>query len=219
MRKVPLPDGAKLYLATALGSALAFGTASNAANAVVTVENSLKANDLVILDSEDWPELTGLVACVKTATAQAVTLDGVDTSNTVKFPAGGKLSLIPLPDDAGFQRLPYVPTFALSGGELQTGNTSYLDVEESSEFKTGRSARRLQYTISWKGDGVARAALKAANGQDPSVHKLVYRDGSASYYVGELDYDDAASTEKGQEQVTTSTVLLRHAPTYIGSEA
>jgi hypothetical protein len=54
-----------------------------------------------------------------------------------------------------------VPSFALSGGELKTGSSSYLDVEDEQEFSQGRSARRLEYTNSWKQDGVARAALKA----------------------------------------------------------
>ncbi|WP_255439804.1 hypothetical protein [Comamonas sp. Z3] len=41
MRKVPLPDGAKLYLYTAALTALAAGEMSNAAHAVVEVANVL----------------------------------------------------------------------------------------------------------------------------------------------------------------------------------
>jgi hypothetical protein len=32
-----------------------------------------------------------------------------------------------------------------------------------------------------------------------SVHRLDFKDGSASYYVGELAYDDTPSTEKGRD--------------------
>lgn len=214
MRKVPLPDGSKLYLAKTTGIALAFGAASNAVEAVINVANTLKSKDLVVLDSEDWPELTGLVARIKTATSGSVTLEGVNTSDTEKYPTGGKVGMVPLPDPSGFQRLPYVPSFGTSGGELQTGSSNYLDAD-AAEYVTGRSPRRLQYSISWSGDGAARATLNAQNGKDFTVHKLVYRNGDATYYVGMLDYDDAPSTEKGQEQATTSTVLLLHAPTFI----
>ena len=215
MRKVPLPDGAKLYLATALGAAIAPGTATNATETVVSVTNALAAGAMVMIDSDDWPELNATVAKVKSATGTSVTLEGVNTVDTSKFPAGGKVGLIPL--GAAFQRLPYVPSFALSGGELQTGTANYLDIEAGQEYKTGRSGRRLQYTISWNKDGAARTALLANHGKTPPVHKLVYKDGSSTYYVGELDYDDAASTEKGSEQVTTSTVLLLNAPSFIGA--
>lgn len=211
MRKVPLPDGAKLYLYTAALTALAAGAMSNAAHAVVTVANTLEVNAVVVITSEDYPELEGRVARAKAVTADNVTLDGVDTLDLSKFPPGGKVSLIPLVAD-DWQRLPHVPTFGLTGGDVKTGTSSYLDVPDDQEFSTGRNARRLEYTISWKQDGEARAALQASDGLE-SVHRLQFKDGSTSYYVGELAYDDVPSTEKGNEQTTKSTVLLRGAPT------
>ena len=217
MRKVPLPDGARLSLYTAALVAAVTGVASNAADMVVTGANTLAAKVLVVIDSDDYPELTGRVARVKSATAEAVTLDGVSTSDLEKFPPGGKVKLIVLAEDE-WQRLPYVPSFALSGGELKTGTSSYLDVEDDQDFSNGRSARRLEYTISWKQDGAARAALQASDGLE-SVHRLQFKDGATSYYVGELAYDDVPSTEKGAEQTTRSTVLLRGAPTTLAKVA
>lgn len=210
MRKVPLPDGAKLFLYTAALNATITGAASNAVNMVVTAANALAVKDLVVIDSDDYPELTGRVARVTAATVDAVTLGGIDTSSAEKFPPGGTVRLIVLDEDE-WQRLPYVPAFGLSGGELNTSSTSYLDFDNDQEFRTGRSARRLEYSISWKDDGAARAALLAGDGLE-SVHRLLFKDGTASYYVGELHYDDVPSTEKGVEQTTTSTVLLTGAP-------
>ena len=92
MRKVPLPDGAKLYLYTAALTALAAGAMSNAAHAVVTVANDLEAKAVVVITSEDHHELEGRVARVKAATADSVTLDGIDTSDLTKFPMGGEVS-------------------------------------------------------------------------------------------------------------------------------
>ena len=209
MRKVPLPDGAILSLYTAALTALPAGAVSNAQHAVVTTTNTLAAKAVVLIDSDDYPELNGRVARVKVATGTEVTLDGVDTSNTDKFSPGGEVALIELVP-AEWQRLPYVPSFALSGGELKKGTSEYLDADDR-EFRRGRAARSLEYAISWKGDGAARAALQAANG-DLTVHRLALTDGSISYYVGELDYDDVPSTEKGNEMTTKSTVLLAGAP-------
>lgn len=218
MRKVPLPDGAKLYLYTAaLAAIAAAGAISNAQEAVVTVANTLAVKDLVVIDSDDYPELMGRVARVKAATVSEVTLEGVDTSDDEKFSPGGKVSLIKL-DASEWQRLPYVPSFGLSGGDIKTGTTSYLDVEAEQEFSQGRGARRLEYTISWKEDGAARTALQASDGKE-SVHRLQFKDGSTSYYVGELYYDDVPRTEKGSEQTTKSTVLLRGAPTNLSKAA
>lgn len=215
MRKVNLPDGAKLYIATALGTLIAPGTATNATETVVSVTNTLIAGALVMIDSDDWPELNATIAKVKAATASTVTLEGVNTSDTNKFPSGGKLGILPV--GTAFQRLPYVPSFAISGGEIQTSTANYLDIDDGQEYKTGRSGRRLQYTMSWNKDGAARAALLAQHGRSPTIHRLTYRDGSSTYYVGELDYNDAPSTEKGNEMVTTSTVLLLNAPSFVGA--
>lgn len=217
MRKVPLPDGAILALFTAALAATDAGTISNAQNAVVSVTNNLEVKDVVVIDSEDYPELNARVARVKVATGTEVTLDGVDTTDTSKYTPGGKVSLIKL-GATDWQRLPYVPSFALSGGELKTGSASYLDVEAEQEFNQGRGARRLEYTISWKEDGTARAAMQAADG-GLTVHRLSFKDGSVSYYVGELAYDDVPSTEKGNEMVTKSTVLLSGAPVNLSKAA
>ncbi len=217
MRKVPLPDGAKLSLYLAALTALPAGVMSNATDAVVTTANTLQPLAVVVMTSEDYPELEGRVARVKAATATEVTLDGVDTSNTEKFSPGGSVSLIHL-DPGEWQRLPYVPSFGLTGGDVKTGTSSYLDVEGDQEFGNGRNARRLEYTISWKQDGAARAALLASDGME-SVHRLQFKDGSTSFYVGELYYDDVPSTEKGSEQTTKSTVLLRGAPTTLSKAA
>lgn len=89
----------------------------------------------------------------------------------------------------------YVPTFGLTGGDIKTGSSSYLDIPDDQEFSLGRNARRLEYTNSWKQDGAARAALKASDGME-SVHRLDFKDGSASYYVGELTYDDTQARRR-----------------------
>lgn len=201
-------------MASLFAAAVGTGVASNAANCVVDInDHTVAAGKLVLIDSEDWPELAGRVARV-TVAADAITLVGVDTANTDKFPAGGKLTLTLVPEDASFARLPYVTGLGLSGGELRTGTSEYLDVEADGEFALGRSARRMEYTVSFNAAGAGRAAQLAADAKF-SVHKLVYKNGDSTYYVGETHYNDSPSTEKGQEQVTTTTVLLQSAPSFV----
>lgn len=213
MRKIPVPDGAKLYVTAALAAAIGEGVATNAANTVVTIEDhTVAAGKLVLIDSEDWPELAGLVARVA-VTADAITLQGIDTTNTEKFPAGGKLTLTLIPEDSSFTRLPFVKEIGVSGGDLKTSTSEYVDMPDA-EFATGRSPRRMEYDVGFKADGAARSALKAAN-EKLTVHKLVYKGGDATYYPGELHYDDTASTQKGSEMTTKSVVLLSNAPSYI----
>lgn len=218
MRKIPVPDGAKLYVTATLPAAVGAGTATNATSAVVTIaDHGVTSGALVLIDSEDWPELAGRVARV-TVSADAITLQGIDTTNTDKYPAGGQLTLTVLPADTGYTRLPYVTALGVSGGELQTGTSEYLDVETAGEYATGRSPRRMEYSVSFNADGAGRAALLAADGKF-TVHKLVYKNGDATYYAGELHYNDTPSTEKGQEQTTTSTVLLQNAPSFVKKAA
>ena len=166
MRKDPVPDGARLYVAASMPAAIGTGTASNASSAVVSVANVLAANALVLLDSEDWPELAGRVARVSAADVASVTLAGIDTSNTEKFPAGGKLTLTQLPQDSAFTRLPYVTALGLSGGDLQTGTSEYLDVETAGEYATGRSPRRMEYSISFNADGAGLGRQHVTGGDD-----------------------------------------------------
>lgn len=213
MRKIPVPDGAKLYVTTTLPAAAGTGVATNAASAAVTIEDhSIAAGALVLIDSEDWPELAGLVTRVAVA-ADTVTLQGVDTTDPEKFPAGGSLTLTVLPADTGYTRLPFVKEIGVTGGDLKTSTSEYMDMPDA-EFATGRAPRRMEYDVGFKADGVARTTLKAGN-EKLAVHKLVYKGGDATYYVGELHYDDTATTQKGAEMTTKSVVLLSNAPSYV----
>lgn len=51
----------------------------------MTVTNTLAVNAVVVIASDDYPELEGRVARTKAVTADSVTLDGVDTLDLENF--------------------------------------------------------------------------------------------------------------------------------------
>lgn len=219
MRNVPLPDGAKLFLYTAslfVDAALQAGAITNAELPVVSGQSALEAKDIVVIMSEDYPKLSGTVARVKLVDVASVTLEGVDTSDTSLYAPGGKVSLVALDPDK-WQRLPFVPSFTLSGGDPKVGTSEYMD-EDDAEFDQSNGARRLEYTVSRNQEGAARRAMMAAN-RKITVHRLMFVDGETSYYTGKLLYNDVPSIEKGKERASKSTVLLRGEPTTLSKAA
>ena len=80
-----IPNGGTFQHAATYAAALAFASISNATEAVATVVGgTLAAGDIVLLTS-GWSKLDSKVVRVKAATATAITLEGIDTTDTQVF--------------------------------------------------------------------------------------------------------------------------------------
>ena len=87
---IQLPNGATVAIASGYAAALAISAISNAFPAVATTAaNTFAIGDFVELTS-GWGNLTNKVVRLSAATATTATLEGIDTTSLVRFPAGGK---------------------------------------------------------------------------------------------------------------------------------
>lgn len=124
---------------------MAFTALSNAAEAVATVTGgTLSAGDIVLLSS-GWSKLDNKVVRVKAATATAITLEGIDTSDTTLFPAGsgvGSLKKI-----LTWVQIPQVTDLAFSGGEQNYLDVVFLEDDQGKQIPTDQSATSMTLTI------------------------------------------------------------------------
>lgn len=205
---VPLPNGAKLSLAT-LAAAIAVTGISNANPGVISApDHGLAAADIVLLQSPGWSDANNVVGKVAPApAADSLSLVGLNTTDVDRFPAGaGAGDLVEL---ATWTPLPKIPSFERTGGDPKSQNTSYLDYEKDLEFFTGANPERLNFTMSYDPDGAAHAALIAAAREDVSVLRLVLKNGDALYYVGQLFFNPSPTTTKDNEMVVTGALALQ----------
>ena len=151
---ITLSTGAALSIASTYGTTVAMTAITNQSQAVAT----LAAGHSVVVG--DWLEVTsgwGLldkrVVRVKAVTTNDVTLEGVDTTDTAKYPAGtgtGSIRRI-----TAWTALSQVKGISASGGDMQFANISAIDDVVAKQVPTIRNAVTMNIdvyddpTLSW----------------------------------------------------------------------
>ncbi|PIB54507.1 phage tail tube protein, partial [Pseudomonas sp. 2995-1] len=140
-----LPNGGTFQHAATYGAALAFAAISNASEAVATVVGgTIAAGDIVLLTS-GWSKLDSKVVRVKAATATAITLEGIDTTDTQVFPAAGGAGT--MRKVLTWVQIPQISDVAFSGGEQNYLDVVFLEDDQGKQIPTDKSAASMVLTI------------------------------------------------------------------------
>jgi len=140
-----IPNGGTFQHAATYAAALAFTAISNASEAVATVVGgTLAAGDIVLLSS-GWSKLDNKVVRVKAATATAITLEGIDTTDTQIFPALSGLGS--MKKILTWVQIPQVTDLAFSGGEQNYLDVVFLENDQGKQIPTDKSAASMVLTI------------------------------------------------------------------------
>lgn len=146
---VYLPNGSKFYIGTAYGVDKTFSSISNAAEAVASfaADPSLAANDIVEITS-GWEEIDGNVYRVKAVAGAGpylVTLEGLDTQDTDRFPTGGGAGTVR--DVSTWTEVTQVKQPSTSGGEQQFITYQTIAMDRERRIPSNRSSQGLTLTF------------------------------------------------------------------------
>ena len=133
-----IADGTQLALASAYGTASNTTATSNAANAVFTqaAGHGLAVGDFVEISSA-WPGIDGRIARISTLATNDATLEGIDTSDTNKYPTGGGTGT--LRKITTWQALAQVTGLETQGGEQQYFDYQFLDQLQQRRVPTSQA--------------------------------------------------------------------------------
>ena len=142
---ITLSTGATVSVAKTYAASIAFSTITNAANAVITTSSahSISVGDYVEISS-GWGLLDKRVARAYTGTtASTLILEGVDTTDTVKYPTGtggGSIRRI-----TAWSALSQIKSVSASGGSQNFANVTSITDTVERQVPTTRAA--VQMTI------------------------------------------------------------------------
>lgn len=140
-----IPNGGYFQHAATYDAVLPFTALSNAAEAVATVTGaSLAVGDIVLLTS-GWSKLDNKVVRVKAAAATAITLEGIDTTDVLLFPAGGGVGTIK--KVLTWVQIPQITDLAFSGGEQNYLDVVFLEDDQGKQIPTDKTATSMTLTI------------------------------------------------------------------------
>lgn len=207
-----IPNGGTFQHAATYEAALAFTAISNASEAVATVVGAdLDAGDIVLLNS-GWSKLDNKVVRVKSATAIAITLEAIDTTDTQIFPAG---------NGAGTMRkvltwvqIPQVTDLAFSGGEQNYLDVVFLENDQGKQIPTDKSAASMVLTIA---DDPAQAfnavLLKADAGKQVQAARLNLPGNDMLLYGAYTSFSKQPAVSRNNLLTRTVNLALQAEPT------
>ncbi|NRR28891.1 phage tail protein [Oxalobacteraceae bacterium] len=192
---VSLPNGIILSLATAYASSLTVTAASNAAECVLTVTNTLAAGDIVELIS-GWSRANNRLFRVKSPTGANLVLEGFDTTSTTQFPAGSGTGTIRKINS--WTQIQQVMDLTSSGGEPQYQTYSFLEDDYDRQIPTTTSAQSLAINIADDPTLGGYQAMKAAAlSRTVTGLRGALPQGGFLFYNGIVAFDETPSMSKG----------------------
>lgn len=207
-----LPDGSTLAIESSLGASLTVSAITNANPAVATSTAHGLANGDVIKLTSGWNRLNGRVFRVANVAANTFELEGVNTTSTTRFPAGGGTGTAQ--EVTGWTQITQVLEFETSGGEQQFVTVSLLEEDFERQLPTVKSAQSLTMSIGDDASLPWYSVLSTANDDRTArALRLTLPDNAVIYYNGIATLNKSPTTTKGQVMALASTFSLAGEPT------
>lgn len=191
-----LPNGIQYAIATAYATAVTVTAATNAAEAVASGTNTFVAGDFVEY-SCSWNKANGRIFRIKSPSGTQFTLEGLDTTDTAQFPAGGGVGSVR--KITTWQSIAQVMSCDVSGGDPKYVTVQTLDNDDEISLQDGFTATSLTMTIGDDPSQPHNAALKAATySKKLTALKGVMPNGGVLLYNTTVGFNPNPSQAKGQ---------------------
>ncbi|NVZ22193.1 phage tail protein [Pseudomonas costantinii] len=196
-----IPDGGTFQHGATYGPDIQFSALSNAAEAVATVTGgTLAAGDIVIVTS-GWTRLGNRVVRVKAATATAITLEGIDTTDVQVYPAGSGIGS--LKKVLTWVQIPQITDVAFAGGTQNYLDVVFLEDKQGRQMPTDKAAASLALTIADDPGQAFNAILRAADASQTIQAARLNLPGNDTLFYG------AFTSFSNQPTVSRSNLLTR----------
>ena len=209
---VSLSNGSVVAMAASYTSAVTITAITNANPGVVTTGTAhTYANGDFVEITSGWSRLNGRIVRVAAASGSTFTLEGIDTSSTSLYPAGGGVGSVR--KIATWTQITQMLDLTTSGGDQQFATYSFLEQDFESQIPTTKSAASLTLSIGDDSSLPHYALLSAANDDRlPRALRLTLPSGSLLLYNGYATLNKTPSLTKNEIMALASTFSLTSQP-------
>lgn len=201
-----VPTGTIFSLATVFAAAKTVSAISNAAEASVScTAHGFDVGDVVQLYS-GWGRLNRRVGRIKSETADAFVLEGINTTNAEFFPAGsggGTVRKV-----TTFQQINKILNPSNSGGEAKNITVNFLESDVEENINDGFTAITETFDIDADEFGQASyaALVDLSEVQTDTVLKKTLKSGSTIYTPCRVAFNENVKLAEGS--IMTNTVSI-----------
>jgi hypothetical protein len=207
-----LPNGSKFYLGATFGSPIPITAITNAAQAVASATaHGLAAKAEFILKT-NWEDANDRVFRVANPTTNAFEIEGLDTTSTALFEAGGGVgTIIPILSWVEIQQVLNPTT---SGGDPKFATVEPLARKNAIQLPAGFNPMSLTIPIGDDPTLLGYKALKAASdNQDLRPLRSRKPNGSVNYFYGYPYLNEVSTMAKDQVDTVTAGMTIQGKPT------
>ena len=205
---VSLPNGAVISIASGYGPVKAMSALTNATEGVATLEAShgVVENDILEITS-GWSKLNGRIARADSVATNDVTLEDINTSSTIRFPAGSGIGSVR--EISGWTQIAQVLETNSSGGDQNFTEYGFLEDDTRRQIPTDKSPEAFTVTIADDPTLAAYPLLSAADeDRVPRAVRIQLPNGSAIYWNAFVTLKKTPSLTKNEVMAVTATMSL-----------
>lgn len=212
-----LPNGSTLSIASTYGDAKTVSAITNEAEAVATLEVShgVVVGDLIVITS-GWADLDGRVVRVKTVVTNDVTLEGVNTSDTSRFPPGSGIGSVS--EITASTQVTQVLEFNTEGGDQQFYEYQFLEATTQRQIPTVRNPLSISMVL---GDDQTLPwfpVIKAASdARQPRALLMTLASGAKIYYNAFWSLNEVPTVTVNEAMGLACSLALVASPTRYAS--
>lgn len=204
---VSLPNGALVAIASGYGSSQTVSAISNANPGVASAAAHTLVNGDIVEVTSGWSRLTNKAVRVSAAGAGVFSLEGIDTTLTSIYPAGGGAGSVR--KVTGFTQLSQILNSNSSGGEQQFLNYQFLESDAEKRIPTFKSAAGLSFSVA--DDPTQPGYILASQANDdrlPRVVRITLPSGSVILYNAFVSLNKTPSLTVNQLMAVEVTLSL-----------
>lgn len=205
-----LPNGSQIFVENTRDVEVAVTKLTNNKNPVATVADGtkFKAGDYALVTFSSWAALTNRVVRIKSVATNDLTIEGFDSSDTNKYPAGATASIAKI---LTWVEIPCVQDLAQEGGEQQFYNYQCLADDREQQLPTFKSAVSLTYTFAHEYDNPIYPVLSKAedSGEVKALRMFIPKAKEMRMYSGVLSFNDIPQTTMNEMETVSLAVALK----------
>ena len=209
---VSLPNGVTFALGMAVTAEKPITAITNASPAVAScTAHGFAASSYLIVKS-GWQKLNERIVRVATGSAtDSIKLDGIDTTDTNLFPAGGGAGSAA--SVSSWIQITQVLNASTSGGDMQFANYSFLENDFDSQIPTQASPMSIALEVADDPTLAGYMALKqASDSRKPYAFMATFPSGSKILYYGYVSFNETPTMTKGNVMACKATFSLLSKP-------
>lgn len=206
-------NGARYAIATALAAPVAISGITNA-NPGVAGTSTPPANGSVVVVASGWPDINDSVArSAGQVPATSFELEGVDTSDTSRFPAGeggGTFMVV-----SSFVSLSQVRDVTTDGGDQQYFEYQYVEDAGGRQRRVPTFKNAMGMNIVMDYDPTLPwydALVEADRTKEPVVLRETLPNGDVLYYYGYLGFNKVPTHTVNENMTVTANFSLQSDP-------